>query len=151
MSTLNPIFQDQKPVKVELSNNQPLNVEFNTTGEPLPVEVSNDTPLPVSFESDPNVTPSTGKLNVILDNVVCRWVDGNNVAYHQIYPLNCAVYGVENINDGINLNSFMGSYKGMIEALVSVGVTYSVTVNYHQYNSSNHVSWLNYGQSWTKS
>ena len=76
------------PRKVELVNDTPLNVEFNTTGDPLPVEVSNDSPLSVSFENDPNVTPSTGKVNVILDNVVCRWVDGNNVAYHQIYPLN---------------------------------------------------------------
>lgn len=141
----------EHPQKVVISNDSPLNVEFNSTGEPLNVEVSNTEPLSVSFDTDPNSTPSSGKVNVILDNVVCRWVDGNNVAYHQIYPLNCTVFDVENINDGINLNSFMGAYKGMIEALVSVGVTYSVTLNYHQYNSSNHVSWLNYGQTWTKS
>lgn len=135
---------------VELSNNTPINVQFPITGDPLPVEVSNDTPLEVNIDEDYNKTPSTGKVNVFLDSVVCRWIDANNVVYHEIYPLTAKVFDVENINDGINLNSFMGAYKGMIESIVVSGTTYSVTLNYHQYNSSNHMSWLNYGQTYTK-
>lgn len=110
-------------------------------------------------QEDPNLhgsclagnTNADGKINITIDNIVCRWIDSNNVHYHEIYPIGFTMYNVNDVSDGINLNSIMGSYKGLIESIVNTGVTFSVTLNYHSCNYARSLHWLSYGQTWTKS
>lgn len=147
------------PQKVEVVNSISLNmsddsmvVDFDPTSN-----FTTGTRLKVAQE-DPNLhgsclagnTIADGKINVTIDNIVCRWVDSNNLFYHQIYPVAFTMYNVSDVNDGINLNSVLGAYKGMIESIVQTGTTYSVTLNYHTCNYARHLSWLSYGQTWTK-
>lgn len=161
MSTLNPIFQNQQPQKVsivggvdlQVDPNSPLLVDFDPNSN-----MSTGTRIKVAQE-DPTLhssvlamnTSADGKMHIVCDNVVCRWVDVNNVYYHQIYPLGFIMYDVADVMNGINLNSFMGAYKGLIESIVASGTTYSVTLNYHTIAYDRHVTWLNYGQTFTKS
>lgn len=141
-----------EPVEVKLPENSAMNVDINPNSDFV-----NNNRVKVEQE-DPNLfnscfagnTSADDKLNISVDNVVCRWVDSNNVHYHQIYPIGITMYDVEDVFNGINLNSLMGSYKGMIESIVSSGTTYSVTLNYHSCNNSRQLHWLSYGQEWTK-
>lgn len=147
------------PQKVEVVNP----ISFNKSGGSMVVDfdpTSNFTTgsrVKVAQE-DPNLhgsclagnTSADGKYNISVDSVVCRWVDGNGVFYHQIYPINYTMYNVADVNNGINLNSLMGAYKGMIESIVSSGVTYSVTLCYHTCDYARHLVWSTYGQTWTK-
>lgn len=141
------------PVEVKLPEGEGLTVDFDphsdfTTGTRLKV-AQEDANLHGSCLA--GNTSADGKLNVSVDSVVCRWVDSNGVSYHQIYPVCYTMYNVDDVNTGVNLNSLIGAYKGMIESLVPSGTTYSVTINYHSCNYSRHLSWNNYAQSWTKS
>lgn len=141
------------PVEVKFPDNSAMVVDINPSSD----FVENNR-FKVEQE-DPNLnnscfagnTAADGKINVTFDNVVCRWVDSNAVFYHQIYPLGFTMYNVNDVNEGMNLNSFMGAYKGMIESIVQVGSPFSVTVNYHTCNNARHISWSSYGQTWTKS
>lgn len=141
-----------KPVQVDLSD-ATMQVDFDPTSD-----FTTGTRVKVAQE-DPNLhgsvfagnTNADGKINVTVDSVVCRWVDSNGVFYHQIYPVGFTMYNVDDVNTGINLNSIMGAYKGMIESIVASGTTYSVTLSYHTCDYSRHLSWNNFGQSWTKS
>lgn len=146
------LVKPAEPIEIKLPENEGLTVDFDpnsnfTSGSRLKV-VQEDVNLHASCLA--GNTSADDKINVTLDNVVCRWVDSNNLHYHQIYPLGFTMYNVNDVSDGINLNSIMGSYKGMIESIVDVGTVFSVTVNYHAVNYSRHVTWLSYGQTWTK-
>ena len=160
MSTLNPIFQNQQPQKVQIvggvaldvDSNSPLLVDFDPSSD-----MSTGTRIKVAQE-DPTLhssvlamnTSADGKMHIILDSVVCRWVDSNNVYYHEIYPIGFIMYDVSDVMNGINLNSFLGAYKGLIESIVQTGTTFSITLNYHTVSYDRHVTWLNYGQTFTK-
>ena len=141
------------PMKLDLSDADALKVDLDPSSN-----FTTGTRLKVAQE-DPNLhgsclagnTTADGKYNITVDSVVCRWVDVNSVHYHQIYPVGFTMYNVDDVNNGINLNSIMGSYKGMIESIVATGTTYSVTLNYHTCDYARHLVWSTYGQTWTKS
>lgn len=141
------------PVEIKFPEGSPMVVDFDPASDftsGTRVKVAQEDPTLHSSVLAMN-TSGDGKMHIVCDNVVCRWVDSNSVHYHQIYPLGFTMYDVVDVMNGINLNSFMGSYKGMIESILSSGTTYSVTLNYHTISYDRHVTWLNYGQTFTKS
>lgn len=139
------------PVELSLTGNS-IKVDFDpqsnfTTANRVRV-VQDD----VSLHESIFVKPTTNtKINVFVDNVIARWIDVNQYTHTEIYPLNFANYNALDVNSGVNLNSLIGSYKGLIESIVTTGTTFSITFNYHIVNYDKSVLFNSYSQSFTKS
>ena len=85
------------PVKLDMSDVDTLKIDFDpssdfTTGTRLKVAQEDVNLHGSCFAGN---TSADGKLNVTIDSVVCRWVDSNNVYYHQIYPVGTTMYNVD--------------------------------------------------------
>lgn len=118
-----------------------------TTGTRLKVE-QNDVSLHESIFVKPT---SNTRINVFVDNVIVRWTDTNQYTHTEIYPISLVSYDAVDVNAGVNINSIMGSYKGMIESIVPSGTTFSITFNYHVINYDKSVLFNSYSQTFTKS
>lgn len=140
------------PVQMSFDSDNPLLVDFDptsdfTTGTRLKVE-QDDVSLHDSIFVKPTVNT---KINVFVDNVIARWIDSNQYTHTEVYPITLASYDAVDVNAGVNINSIMGSYKGMIESIVSSGTTFSITFNYHVVNYDKSVLFNSYSQTFTKS
>lgn len=141
-----------KPIEIDFNSGDSLLVDLDpqsdfTTGTRLKVE-QNDVSLHDSVFVKPTINT---KINVFVDNVIARWTDSNQYTHTEIYPITLASYDSVDVNSAVNINSIMGSYKGMIESIVSSGTTFSITFNYHVVNYDKSVLFNSYSQTFTKS
>ena len=139
------------PIELSLSGNS-VEVDLNPESNLISGNRVKVTQEDVSLHNSIFVKPTVNtKINVFVDNVIARWTDTNQYTHTEIYPISLASFDAVDVNAGVNINSIMGSYKGMIESIVPSGTIFSITFNYHVINSDKSVLFNSYSQSFTKS